>query len=152
MRERPGRRRVLLGLTALSFVGCSAMQEATPKPEVIGGSWVKPQSTETNLNRPMFTAEVRAIPLNNGPEIKEVWITANWLGATSPDLNDKKAWPILCKQGVRNDLAIFRCDIDLRKFNVPPGEITLSFDVYNVENERRLQPAGARKLNYLPNS
>ena len=107
-----------------------------------GGAWISPVGTTVG---DIVHFAAYAYPTNNGdPQIDHVIFTAYWQGV------DPRTWKIVCvvRVPVRKD--VYACDVNLRLLGAPPGQIIISFDVYDRQGNVNLAPYGKHKLVYVP--
>lgn len=143
---KPDRLLLLTGVLVTGLVGCQQKENNS-----VGGVWGAgtpdegEKVTETTLH---LTAHAHPTD-EDDPEIDRVEFTAYYPGARSPDPEDSDAWAILCTDTKPDSgTDIYRCDADIT--NVPPGNVTISFDVYNVNDEENLAPNGTRTFEFNP--
>ena len=106
-----------------------------------GGSWISP-SGSTVGDIVHFAAY--AYPTNNGdPQIDHVNFTGYWQGV------DPRTWKILCVARVPIRKDVYACDANLRLLGAPPGQIIISFDVYDRQGNANLAPNGKHRLMYV---
>ncbi len=107
-----------------------------------GGAWISPVG-KTVSDIIHFAAY--AYPTNKGdPEIDHVNFTMYWQGV------DPRAWKIACvaRVPIRND--VFVCDANLKLLGAIPGQIIISFDVYDRQGNVNFAPNGEHTLIYAP--
>ncbi|MCL5961596.1 MAG: M23 family metallopeptidase [Chloroflexi bacterium] len=111
---------------------------------VPGGVWISP-SDRSNLVQPSLHFAARAYTANPGdPEIDRVNFTAWW-----PSLGQKTSpWKIACTANQASSGDTYECDVDLAKIGAIPGELRVSFDVYNRDGIKNLSPNGERIVTY----
>lgn len=106
-----------------------------------GGAWISP-SGSTVGDIVHFAAY--AYPTNNGdPQIDHVNFTGYWQGV------DPRTWKILCVARVPIRKDVYACDANLRLLGAPPGQIIISFDVYDRQGNANLAPNGKHRLMYV---
>jgi transcriptional regulator with XRE-family HTH domain len=106
-----------------------------------GGAWISPVGSTTG---DIIHFEVYAYPTNNGdPQIDHVNFTAYWQGV------DPRAWKIVCVARVPIRKDVYACDANLRLLGASPGQIIISFDVYDRQGNVNLAPNGKHRLMYL---
>jgi transcriptional regulator with XRE-family HTH domain len=109
-----------------------------------GGAWISPIGPTVG---DLVHFAAYAYPTNSGdPQIDHVNFTAYWQGV------DPRMWKIVCvaRVAVRKD--VYACDANLRQLGAPPGQITISFDVYDRQGNVHFAPNGEHKLMYMPGS
>ena len=107
-----------------------------------GGAWISPVGSTTG---DIIHFEAYAYPTNNGdPQIDHVNFTAYWQGV------DPRTWKIVCVARVPVRKDVYACDANLRLLGASPGQIIISFDVYDRQGNVNLAPNGKHRLMYLP--
>src|SRR5258706_2093061 len=107
-----------------------------------GGEWISPVGSTTG---DIVHFAAYAYPTNNGdPQIDHVNFTALWQGI------DPRTWKIVCvvRVPVRKD--VYACDANLLLLGAPPGQIIISFDVYDRQGNLNLAPNGKHRLIDFP--
>ncbi len=85
-----------------------------------------------------------AYPTNKGdPAINHVDFTAYWQGV------DPRRWVIACVARVPVQLDVFACDANLWLLGAPPGQIIISFDVYDRQGNVNFSPNGKHMVVYV---
>lgn len=74
------------------------------------------------------------------PAIDHVNFTVNW----------QNYWEIACVAYPPASGNTFTCDANLRQLGVSPGQIRVSFDVYDVAGNYNKSPNGPRQIVYSP--
>ncbi len=116
-----------------------SLQPTHVKP---GGAWISPVGSTVG---DIIHFAAYAYPTNKGdPAIDHVNFTMYWQGV------DPRTWVIACdvRTPIHND--IFACDVNLRLLGTPSGQIIVSFDVYDRQENANLAPNGKHKFTYLP--
>ncbi len=104
-----------------------------------GGIWVSPDSGQTVGDIIQFTAHAyRTEP--EDPAIDHVNFTVNW----------QNYWKIACVAYPPATGDIFTCNADLRQLGVTPGQIRVSFDVYDVLGNFNKSANGVHSVVYSP--
>ncbi len=116
----------------------------------VGGVWGKAPDDGETITNPNLDITLYAYPAPNSPKVWYVNVTGYWPGAVSNDPNNQVGWPILCKLEKPVTENLYECKVNLENLNVPPGKVTISFDVYNTVGGRNLAPNGTKTFNYLP--
>jgi transcriptional regulator with XRE-family HTH domain len=144
--EKRSRRFILVGIVLALLVAGGGIAYllyfAHPSAIKPGGGWVSPIG-KTVKSKVYFAAY--AYPTHEGePAIDHVNFTLYWQGV------DPRAWIIACvaHKPVKKD--IFACTADLRTPGAPAGEITLSFDVYDKQENHNNSPNGTHTVIYSP--
>jgi len=107
-----------------------------------GGVWISPLGSPV---RDIVHFAAYAYPTSNGdPPIDHVNFTAYWPGV------DPRMWKIVCVARVPVRKDVYACDVNLRQLGAPPGQITISFDVYDRQGNVNFAPNGEHKLIYVP--
>jgi transcriptional regulator with XRE-family HTH domain len=107
-----------------------------------GGEWISPVGSTTS---DIVHFAAYAFPTNNGdPQIDYVNFTALWQGI------DPRTWKIVCVARVPVRKDVYACDANLRLLGAPPGQIIISFDVYDRQGNVNLAPNGKHRLMYVP--
>ena len=107
-----------------------------------GGEWISPVGSTTG---DIIHFAAYAYPTNDGdPQIDYVNFTALWQGI------DPRTWKIVCMVRVPVRKDVYACDANLRMLGAPPGQIIISFDVYDRQGNVNLAPNGMHRLIYLP--
>jgi len=107
-----------------------------------GGAWISPVGSTTG---DIIHFEAYAYPTNNGdPQIDHVNFTAYWHGVYP------RTWKIVCVARVPVRKDVYTCDAHLRLLGASPGQIIISFDVYDRQGNVNLAPNGMHRLMYLP--
>jgi transcriptional regulator with XRE-family HTH domain len=107
-----------------------------------GGAWISPIGPTVG---DIVHFAAYAYPTNNGdPQIDHVNFTAYWPGV------DPRTWKIVCVARVPVRKDVYACDANLRLLGAPPGQIIISFDVYDRQGNANLAPNGKHRLMYLP--
>ena len=107
-----------------------------------GGAWISPAGpTVGNVVR----FEAYAYPTYPGdPAIDYVNFTAYWQGV------DPRAWAIACQARFPVHKDVYACDANLQQLGASPGQITISFDVYDRQGNVNFAPNGEHKAIYSP--
>lgn len=105
-----------------------AMPSITP-----GGTWISPDNNFV-VQGDILPFAAHAYPTNPGdPPIDHVNFTATWPGAN---------WHVICTLYRPQQGDVYRCNWNLAQAGVPNGPLTVSFDVYDVQNNANLAPNG----------
>ena len=78
------------------------------------------------------------------PAIDYVNFTAYWPAV------DPRAWKIVCQVRIPASKDVYACDVNLLRLGAPPGQITISFDVYDQRGNVHFAPNGEHKVIYSP--
>ena len=107
--------------------------------EAPGGVWVTAPNTGSTVGGAPLSLAARAYPSDGVRDpVSHVEFTAWW-----PGLGDENApWFVACSVPRPNAGDRFECTFDIAR--VPPGELKLSFDVYDSAGRHRLAPNGKR--------
>jgi murein DD-endopeptidase MepM/ murein hydrolase activator NlpD len=108
---------------------------------VPGGVW---ESVVLDGDTLRMTAH--AYPTNeDDPAISRVAFTMYWPGYESPN----GGWYVACNayRPINGDL--YACDVDLAAIGAAHGEISISFDVYDVDGNRNLAPNGVKTITWV---
>lgn len=106
-----------------------------------GGAWISPTGSTVG---DMIHFAAYAYPTNNGdPQIDHVNFTAYWQGV------DPRVWKIVCVARVPIRKDVYACDANIKLLGAPPGQIIISFDVYDRQGNANLAPNGEHKLMYV---
>ena len=109
-----------------------------------GGAWISPLGPTVG---DVIHFKAYAYPTNRGdPAIDHVNFTAYWQGV------DPRTWMIACVARVPAQTDIYACDANIRLLGAPPGQIIISFDVYDVQGNANLSPQGKHRVFYVPGS
>ena len=110
-----------------------------------GGTWIEPASAATETGA--FRVSVHAYPTNSGdPPIDHVNVAVWW-----PALGPRSGpWKVACTVPPPPSGDVYTCDIDPAKLGALPGELAVSFDVYDRASGRNLAPNGERGLTWIP--
>jgi transcriptional regulator with XRE-family HTH domain len=114
------------------------------KPVRPGGLWLGPANGES-LPAPIHLA-ARAYPTSRAdPAIAYVVFTVSWDGRPGP-------WMVACRPDRPVGADVYACDWDPAREAepAPPGQLHLSFDVYDVQGNVNRAPHGPRTITYLP--
>jgi murein DD-endopeptidase MepM/ murein hydrolase activator NlpD len=111
-------------------------------PMVPGGMWITPENGASISNTSLHL-EAHAYPGPGAPAIDYVNFTLWWPGYGPRD----KPWKLGCKV-TRHTGDVYSCDVNLER--VPAGEVTVSFDVYDVAGHHNLAPHGTRTVSWRP--
>lgn len=107
-----------------------------------GGVWVSPAGLTVG---DIVLFEAYAYPTHpSDPVIDHVNFTAYWPGV------DPRAWKIICQERVPIRKDVYACDANLKQLGAVPGQITISFDVYDVQGNVSFAPNGEHTITYLP--
>ena len=107
-----------------------------------GGAWISPIGSTVG---DVVHFAAYAYPTNKGePEIDHVNFTAYWQGV------DPRTWKIVCVACVPASKDVFTCDANLRLLGAIPGQIIISFDVYDRQGNVNFAPNGEHKFIYVP--
>ena len=132
---------VLIGVSIGEFV--FHIPPPFSKPIKPGGEWISP--TEKTVGRFIHFAAY-AYPTNNtDPMIDHVNFTIYWQGV------DPRQWIIACvaRKPVNKDM--YECNADLHMLGVPARQqITMSFDIYDKQENYNNAPNGTHTLTYTP--
>jgi hypothetical protein len=116
-----------------------ATRSPAPTALALGGAWVSPQA---GARLTSYTTTLAARPSASGPGVTtftKVVFSAAWAGAAN------KAVCTATEPGAGGAWA---CRADLLARGVPPGKVTLSFDVYGEGVPAAWSPAGPRGVTY----
>ena len=111
----------------------------TAEPLVLGGTWVEPKAGGTLTS---YTTTLSARPTATGDGVTtftSVVFSATWDGA------EKK---VACKATEPGENGVWGCKSNLLALNVPPGEVTFTFDVLGVGVPVARSPDGPRQVTY----
>lgn len=122
-------------------------EPSLPRVDVVpGGMWIEPTDGEV-LAGPRLRFAAHAYPTRpTDPSIARVEFTVWWPGVGPRD----GPWLVACSVDQPEQDDIYACETDLALLGAPPGEITVSFDVYDVEGGRNLAPHGLRTVRWRP--
>lgn len=113
-------------------------------PIVPGGMWVAAKAGATVST---LRLEARAYrTADRDPAIDHVDFTAWW-----PGLGPRNGpWKVLCAPTAPDHADVYVCDPDPAAPGVPPGPLTVSFDVHDRAGNRNLAPNGTREIVWAP--
>ena len=118
---------------------------AAPPTEPPGGIWVSPTDDRQAPQGDVLTLSARAYPTGpSDPAVAYVNFTIAWPGHSGP-------WRLACPpivSPVEGDR--YECVTNLRELGVPTGELTVSFDVYDLAGNSRLAPNGTHQVSWYP--
>ena len=142
------RQRSLIAIAGIALVLVLVLAAGVSKyilfPALIkpGGVWVSP--TGSTIGDMMHFAAY-AYPTNPGdPAIDHVNFTMYWPGV------DPRTWKIACTIYVPVGEDLYVCDVNLRHLGAVPGQIVISFDVYDRQGHVNFAPNGEHHLIYVP--
>lgn len=121
----------------------------SPRPAVVpGGMWVTPKAGASISSAPLHI-EARAYrSAPRDPAIAMVNFIAWW-----PELGpNDKPWISLCAPHAPDHDDVYACDVDLGAIAVPPGVLTISFDVYDHAGNRNRAPNGTHEIVWSPDA
>ncbi len=119
----------------------------TCTPGVPGGVWQSPDNNITTSGPIHFSAS--AYPSNTcGAPIRSVNFTV-WWPALGPQSGP---WKTACALTSPVSGTTYACDVDLGALGAPPGQVLVSFDVYDQSGLYNLSPQGEHSVNYAPPS
>jgi hypothetical protein len=102
---------------------------------VPGGLWISPGDTFTITGNTLHFAAHAYPAITGDPKIDHVNFTATWIGV---------GWHVICSETTPSQGDIYACDWNLA--GIPPGtQVTVSFDVYDVAENRDLAPNGLHR-------
>lgn len=128
-----------------TFVVVDGQAPPPPPPVRPGGLWIEPADGQNVSGLLHFGA--RAYPTEpEDPGIERVEFTA-WWPALGPESGQ---WKVACRLGAPSRGDIYECNWDLAAGGVPPGQVRVSFDVYDRAGNRNLSPHGTRTIIYAP--
>ena len=121
--------------TALTRVNACCAPKIVP-----GGMWKRAEIAGDTLR-----LAATAYPTHDRePAIQRVAFTLWW-----PEYGPRGGpWEIGCTDYKANSAGEYTCDLDLTTTGAPHGEITVSFDVYDVDKNYNLAPHGAKTLEW----
>ncbi len=134
---------VLALIVALSFI-MYVLHPFSPLHFTPGGVWISPVGSTVG---DIIQFAAFAYPTHTGePEIDHVNFTAFWPGV------DPHIWLIVCvaRLPIRKD--VFACKANLRLLRAQPGQIKISFDVYDRQGNVNFAPNGEHMVTYVPSS
>lgn len=103
-----------------------------------GGVWIKPKNGENVKDILRFAAY--AYPTHpSDPAINHVNFTLGWNGY----------WQVACVAHPPASGTLYSGEVDLRQLDLPPGELRVSFDVYDQLNNVNLAPQGKRTIQWI---
>lgn len=132
---------VLAIVLGIAFYGVHLF---SPIHIIPGGAWISPVGSTVG-DTIHFSAY--AYPTRAGePEIDHVNFTAFWQGV------DPRVWIVACvaRRPIRKD--VFACEANLRLLGAQPGQIKISFDVYDRQGNVNFAPNGEHTITYIPSS
>lgn len=105
-----------------------------------GGVW-----SELTLVGDTLMLQARAYPSNAGdPPIERVEFTLWW-----PELGARQGpWTLACEDTTASNGDNYSCTANLGNLGVPPGDLDVSFDVYDTNGNYQLAPNGVRTVDY----
>lgn len=107
-----------------------------------GGVWVSPIGSTVH---DMIHFAAYAYPTSKGdPAIDYVNFTMYWPGV------DPRAWKIVCMIHAPVGRDLYACDVNLRQLGAVPGQISISFDVYDRQGNVHEAPNGVHHIHYVP--
>jgi len=107
-----------------------------------GGVWISPNSPTVG---DIVNFEAYAYPTHpTDPAIDYVNFTAYWPGV------DPRVWKIVCQIRIPVRQDVFACDANLKQLEAPPGQISISFDVYDRQGNINFAPNGIHHITFLP--
>jgi hypothetical protein len=113
--------------------------DPTPEPLVLGGTWVQPKPGGRVTSYSM-TLSARPTATGDGvTTFTKVVFSATWTGA---------ARKVACKATEPGKNGVWGCKSNLLALGVPPGKLTLSFDVFGVGVPVARSPDGPRRVTY----
>ena len=119
---------------SLSFI---ANTQSDVKP---GGLWVLPINGQRVGGTLSFAA--KAYPTNSGdPPINHVNFTLSWQNG---------GWRIGCVAYLPTSDTIYTCTVILTSLHAPPGNLRISFDVYDQQGNINFAPNGIHTVVYAP--
>ncbi len=109
-----------------------------------GGEWISPVGP--TVGDIVYFAAYAYPNHPTDPAIDYVNFTAYWPGV------DPRAWKIVCHLRIPVRKDVYACDVNLKQLGAPPGQISISFDVYDVQGNVHLAPNGEHKIMYVSGS
>ncbi len=106
-----------------------------------GGMWVDPQDGHVVEDIVHFTAQAYPTVIGD-PLIAYVNFTIH--------RQDSGAWDVACVAHSTADSDIFACDASLSQMHESPGNLRISFDVYDFVGNVNFAPHGERTIVYSP--
>ncbi len=146
--QRPGDQLEAMWFTIGSAPVVSPLPSVTPQPTppavIPGGTWITPPDGATETGT--FTVSVHAYPTQPGdPPVDHVNVTLWWetLGPRSGP------WAVACDISPPVSGDVFTCSVDPASLGAPPGQLAISFDVYDQAGDHNLAPNGEHGLTWI---
>jgi len=146
--SRAKRQRFLIALVGIALVLVVAAGVSRyilfPVHVKPGGVWISPNPAYPNVGDTVHFAAY-AYPTNSGdPAIDYVNFTMYWPGV------DPHVWKIACVVHAPIGKDLYACDVNLHRLGAVPGQIDISFNVYDRQGNVNEAPNGVHHINYVP--
>jgi transcriptional regulator with XRE-family HTH domain len=134
----------IVGAVVVLAIAFSVIKYVLPVHIKPGGVWISPNPAYPKVGDILHFAAY-AYPTNSGdPAIDYVNFTIYWPGV------DPHAWKIVCVIHVPIGKDLYACDVNLHRLGAAPGQIDISFDVYDRQGNVNEAPNGVHHINYVP--
>jgi transcriptional regulator with XRE-family HTH domain len=134
----------IVGAVVVLAIAFSVIKYMIPVHVKPGGVWISPNPAYPKVGDIIHFAAY-AYPTNSGdPAIDYVNFTMYWPGV------DPHAWKIACVIHVPIGKDLYACDVNLHRLGAAPGQIDISFNVYDRQGNVNEAPNGVHHINYVP--
>lgn len=135
---------LLAGVVVIFAIAFGVVKFVIPPHIEPGGVWVSPNPANATVGDNIHFAAY-AYPTHQGdPAIDYVNFTMYWPGV------DPHTWKIACAVHVPIGKDLYTCDVNLRRLGALPGQIAISFDVYDRQGNVNKAPNGVHHIEYVP--
>ncbi len=135
---------IIVGAIVIFAIAFGVIRLMIPAHIEPGGVWVSPNPAYAKVGDNIHFAAY-AYPTHEGdPAIDYVNFTMYWPGV------DPHAWKIVCAVHVPIGKDLYACDVNLRQLGAVPGQINISFDVYDRQGNVNKAPNGVHHIEYVP--
>ena len=134
----------IVGAVAILAIAFSVIKFVIPAHIKPGGVWVSPNPAYPKVGDNIHFAAY-AYPTHQGdPAIDYVNFTMYWPGV------DPHVWIIACVVHVPIRKDLYTCDVNLPWLGAAPGQIAISFNVFDRQGNVNEAPNGVHHINYVP--
>jgi hypothetical protein len=134
----------IVGVVVVLAIAFGVIRYVIPVHVKPGGVWVSPNPAYPKVGDIVHFAAY-AYPTNSGdPAIDYVNFTMYWPGV------DPHVWKIVCLLHAPVGGDLYACDVNLHQLGAAPGQISISFNVFDRQGNVNEAPNGVHHINYVP--